>query len=367
MKSSRQDGKVLILVSAYSCHEGGGKTLLIDLLDALNIHGNGICYIDTRLELNKSYPNIKFRKFRPKLISRLQAEYLIYKEKKPQDILLCFGNLPPLIKSNSNTYIFLQNRFLIDKTISIKSNLKTFIRLFMERIWFKYRKSDEYTYIVQTPSMSSALKKIYNSSYKIRLMPFTNSLRCPSVLQHSKKYGKNNSILDRDFSDIIFAYIASGDPHKNHTNLIKSWCLLAKEGIYPELNLTVSESFSPGICGFINKLKVEHDLNIINHGNLSRNHVNELYKNSNALIYPSKLESFGLPLFEAVEHQLPILASELDYVRDAIDPIQSFDPNSPISISRAVKRFLEIKKEPSKIYTSEKFLAKLVSLSASME
>ena len=164
MKSSRQDGKVLILVSAYSCHEGGGKTLLIDLLDALNIHGNGICYIDTRLELNKSYPNIKFRKFRPKLISRLQAEYLIYKEKKTNDILLCFGNLPPLIKSNSNTYIFLQNRFLIDKTISIKSNLKTFIRLFIERIWFKCRKSDQYTYIVQTPSMSAELLKVFNSS-----------------------------------------------------------------------------------------------------------------------------------------------------------------------------------------------------------
>ena len=66
------------------------------------------------------------------------------------------------------------------------------------------------------------------------------------------------------------------------------------------------------------------------------------------------MKSFILQLFEAVEHQLIILASELDYVRDNIDPIQSFDPNSTISISRAVKRFLEIKKDPIKIYTSEK-------------
>jgi hypothetical protein len=75
------------------------------------------------------------------------------------------------------------------------------------------------------------------------------------------------------------------------------------------------------------------------------------------------LKSFILQLFEAVEHQLIILASELDYVRDNIDPIQSFDPNSTISISRAVKRFLEIKKDPIKIYTSEKLIAKLISLS----
>jgi hypothetical protein len=37
---------------------------------------------------------------------------------------------------------------------------------------------------------------------------------------------------------------------------------------------------------------------------------------------------------------LPILAPELDYVRDVCVPIQTFDPHSPVSIARAVKRFL---------------------------
>jgi hypothetical protein len=47
-----------------------------------------------------------------------------------------------------------------------------------------------------------------------------------------------------------------------------------------------------------------------------------------------------MPLIEASQAGLPVLASELDYVRDVIDPEQSFDPESAISIARAVKRFI---------------------------
>ena len=46
------------------------------------------------------------------------------------------------------------------------------------------------------------------------------------------------------------------------------------------------------------------------------------------------------------ESGLPVLASELDYYRDVLDPDQSFDPNSNISVARAVKRFLGIAEEP---------------------
>ena len=48
------------------------------------------------------------------------------------------------------------------------------------------------------------------------------------------------------------------------------------------------------------------------------------------------------PLIEAKYLNLPVLAGELDYIRDLIDPIQTFDPNSSISIYRAVKRFLNV-------------------------
>ena len=91
------------------------------------------------------------------------------------------------------------------------------------------------------------------------------------------------------------------------------------------------------------------------------NHVNliDMYAKTRALIFPSNYESFGIPLIEAKYLNLPILAGELDYIRDLIDPIQTFDPNSPISIYRAVKRFLNLPFERTRILTPKQFVREL--------
>ena len=49
----------------------------------------------------------------------------------------------------------------------------------------------------------------------------------------------------------------------------------------------------------------------------------------------------GLPLLEAQSLSVPIIASERDYVRDLVEPSQTFDPASPLSIARAVMRAME--------------------------
>ena len=49
-----------------------------------------------------------------------------------------------------------------------------------------------------------------------------------------------------------------------------------------------------------------------------------------------------MPLIKASKIGLPIIAVEKDYVRDVCAPKETFDPQSPLSISRAIKRFLNI-------------------------
>jgi glycosyltransferase involved in cell wall biosynthesis len=80
------------------------------------------------------------------------------------------------------------------------------------------------------------------------------------------------------------------------------------------------------------------------------------YARSRALIFPSTCESFGRPLMEAKELGLPVLASELDYVRDLLDPAQTFDPASPLSITRAVKRFLDKPEQRPPVLNATEFL-----------
>ena len=85
-----------------------------------------------------------------------------------------------------------------------------------------------------------------------------------------------------------------------------------------------------------------------------------LYKNSRALIYPSTLESFGLPLLEAATCGLPVLASELDYVRDIVSPAVTFDAGSAVSIARAVRRFLGCPESPMPVMTASGFLERIL-------
>ena len=102
-----------------------------------------------------------------------------------------------------------------------------------------------------------------------------------------------------------------------------------------------------------------HDLKISNIGEVSHDEIINLYRSSTALIFPSTIESFGLPLLEASQLSLPIIASEKDFVRDVCTPVQTFDPQSLISISRAIKRFLKMTKQTQQIYTSSEFLNKI--------
>jgi len=88
------------------------------------------------------------------------------------------------------------------------------------------------------------------------------------------------------------------------------------EGLRPNLCLTIDKKRYLSLCAFIKTSRQKFNLNIQNVGEISHNDVLNLYKKTRAFIYPSVLETIGLPLIEARCANLPILASEMDYVRD---------------------------------------------------
>ena len=53
---------------------------------------------------------------------------------------------------------------------------------------------------------------------------------------------------------------------------------------------------------------------------------------------------------------MPVLASEMDYVRDVLDPEQTFDPISVTSIARAIKRFMGVFEQPLPLQNATEFL-----------
>lgn len=59
--------------------------------------------------------------------------------------------------------------------------------------------------------------------------------------------------------------------------------------------------------------------------------------------------------------RLPVVAAEKDYVRDVVEPAQTFDPESAVSIVRAVRRFLSVPPNSASRLTPRELLEALTA------
>ena len=295
--------------------------------------------------LVKDCKGIEFYSIRHSILGRLKAELRLSRASRKNDIVLCFHGIPPLLPVRGKVVVFAQNKHHLVSTSLSNFKVNTRFRLTMERLICRLFKGRVHKYIVQTQSMKVALINWHGDNPLVNIMPFMKKLEKSQIeFKLVKKFD--------------FVYVADGEFHKNHYHLISALVLLAQEKIYPSLCLTLSKRYKD----IIKKIDVEivnHDLKIHNIGEVSHDEIINLYKSSSALIFPSTIESFGLPLLEATQVGLPILASEKDFVRDVCTPTDTFDPQSPLSISRAIKRYLKITTQPHQVCTGPEFLEEI--------
>ncbi|OJW50121.1 MAG: hypothetical protein BGO67_01975 [Alphaproteobacteria bacterium 41-28] len=338
-----------LILHAPNIHIGGG---LILLRDVLNTKSRSIRWaqVDERSKTTLDLPTqIKKHYVKNTIFSRLLAEYRLWYNAKSTDSVLCFHGLPPLFPICGRVIVFVQNCILLEKNKLTGYPLQTKLRIFFERMWIKIIQRNSYRYIVQTPSMAIAAKRRLGNDLNVTVLPFMPS---NDFLSQQKKTKNKQKKFD-------FVYVASGEAHKNHLNLLETWCLLGEEGLKPSLALTVDPKLYPNLTRTIGRYE-KLGLNIFNFEELQTTDVFDLYQSSAALIYPSLAESFGLPLTEAHQLGLPILASERDFVRDILNPAQTFDPNSPLSIARAVRRFLDAPEPTREMRSTDDFLKEVM-------
>lgn len=343
-----------VFIHATNVHQGGGRSLLEALLKALHGNAEFVLSLDDRMPTPMGMAhNIQIKRVKPSVGHRLEAERWLAHRVAPEDLVLCFGNLPPLFKLRGHAVVFVQNLYLIND-VSLKGfPLRVRLRLAIERLWLSSKMSNVSEFIVQTPTMKRLLDVKTRGKIAVRVLPFVAE---PNGYVRSVPQPKAKKQNNCDF-----VYVASGEPHKNHRRLVEAWCRLAEEGLFPSLCLTLDGARFAGLCQEIELARQRYGLKIVNVGGLSHQDVLALYKKVGALIYPSTFESFGLPLIEARQANLPVLASELDFVRDVLDPEQAFDPESSISIARAVKRFVGINEQPLPLLDAARFLASVLA------
>ena len=338
-----------VVLHAPNIHTGGGLVLLQEFFSTPGLPVRW-AQLDERVKNStKLPPNIVKHFVNRSVISRLWAEWRLWRTTTENDVVLCFHGLPPLLPLRGQVVVFVQNRILFETGSLAGYSFITKIRLAIERLWTRMMRGNCDRYIVQTLSMATAVQHCLGRDITVSVLPFA------SVINASSAEKKPTCVKKYDF-----VYVASGEAHKNHSNLLEAWRLLADAGLKPSLALTINPQSFPLLSGEITRYTHEYGLNIVNLDQVPAMSISSLYQSSSALIFPSKTESLGLPLVEATQHGLPVLASELDYVRDVIEPVETFNPNSPVSIARAVRRFLGNVEPTVQMRSAEEFLAEVL-------
>lgn len=342
MTTDRPAASGRLLLYAPNVHTGGGAILLKELLDAWPAQVPLVAWLDERARERLPLPTgSEVNWVRAQAGSRLRAEISLAAEGRAEDRLLCFHGLPPLFRNRAELMLFQQNRNYLGQVRLSDFSWRTRQRLRFEQTVSRALRRRVHTYWVQTPSMARSLREWYGAGeVDVRVLPYAQ----PGDMAERVRAPRWD-----------FVYVADGEAHKNHATLLQAWQLLAEQGLKPSLALTLSardEALARRIADAVHA----HGLRITNLGQMPHAQVLALYADAQALVFPSVGESFGLPLVEARRIGLPIVAGELDFVRDVCEPAQTFDPASPVSVARAVRRFLGTPQAPVEPATATDFL-----------
>ena len=170
-----------------------------------------------------------------------------------------------------------------------------------------------------------------------------------------------------------FLYVGNAYPHKNLERLIEAFSAVNKQRtINKELKLVLVGKNDFFYKRLEEKVGKEKNSSVEFLHDITDSELSELYSKAAALILPSLMEGFGLPILEAMSNNCPVLASDIPSLREiGQDAVIYFDPFSVSDIrknleliirnsqlrEKLIKRGLEISKQFSWEKTASDTLA----------
>lgn len=327
----------MLLLDSVFINNGGGKVLLDLIVTKLSGSREDVIYLfDSRLKNHYKFLKQEFVFYiKPSIINR----HIFYlKHRSKFSVVFTFGNVPPSIYLGIPVFTYFHNFSFLDEK-------KSFLTLLKKNIINLLKKNTDY-WIVQTSFVKSSLKKTFNlDNQKILVYPFFNDVVfVPSDL-NKNKFNIQINILN-------FVYISDGHLYKNHFRLIKAFTKFNL--IFPDSSLILTVGKNHVKLLELIEFSISNNVNIINLGIISHNEIFHVLEISDIVIFPSLMESFGLGLIEAALLKKPVIASDLSYVYEVIEPNLTFNPLSEKSILTSLLKFEEIINKKSRLNVKNK-------------
>lgn len=260
------------------------------------------------------FSNVTYKEYKrilPKSLSRF-IEIIAARFIFAQIPTITLGDIP--LRGINNQVLFIQQSNLLKKKVNIYTS--TQFSFVVQRFLFRINRKFIGKIIVQTNIVKNGLIKSYAiEPDRIIVQPHPISLE---KYQLPAKTEPNTKLK-------LF-YPASNYEHKNHKLIIELDNNYRLEDLVSEIIITISDPPNLRKSSIIKAL-----------GTISHQECFEYYATANCLLFPSLMESYGLPLIEAMYIGIPIIAPKLEYAEWICGPEAIyFDPNDVKSLYDAI-------------------------------
>lgn len=296
-----------IVVNDIAASEGGALAVLHDFIDDVRINGNDHEWFfllgDKNIEINgTNITTLYYEDVKKSWLKRLKFELLggrnIINNLNP-DIYISLQNTAT-VGINAKQYVYLHQAipFQKEKKFSFlkKQERKLAIYQYIFKLLFSFLYNmSKCTLIVQAKWLKNILSDKYSN--KVIVVPPSIPYMVPKNIEENINLSENKN---------IFFYPAGNFIYKNHELLFNAFTKTSNQAY--RLYVTVEKKDFPHVS----------DKRIIFLGKINREEVINILGQS-ILVFPSYIETFGLPLLEAKLLNRPIIASNTDFSREVLE------------------------------------------------
>lgn len=334
--------KKLIVISAINLKSGGPLSILHDFLNYLDTSVASSYKIIALIHSKSIAPNtkninyIEFKKSSSSYLYRFYYEYLyFYKLSKKLNpyLWLSLHDMSPRVKANIRAvychnpapfFKFDKNFFFLDKGFVLYNLFYKFVYrinihkndfVIVQQNWIKHEFKKMFNVeniIVANPNVDISIPANIKKTKKDKKVFFFPSF--PRVFKNFEIICEAVSKLDEKYKDKFEVLITLGGYENKYAKMI-----------YEKYGNLKNVKFI---------------------GLQTRQKVFEIYAKSDCLIFPSKLETWGLPISEYKLFNKPILAADLPYAHETVgdyDKVNFFKPDDSEMLAKHLTTFLENK------------------------
>lgn len=342
-----------VVVSAVNLNQGGTLTVAKELLAALDKYSQiNVTALVHKVELFPHYKNIKLIEFpaiKKSWLKRIFFEYYTSRKISRElgaDIWFCAHDMSANVTAKKR-YVYCHNPSPFYKDLSFSdliNDYKFWLFVHLYRFLYKINIKKNSGIFVQQQWIAEAFKDFYQVENVIVARP--EALHLTESIKNNRNIDDGNLSNGQAFPPVkiknqlrVF-YPSVPRVFKNFEVLLKTARFLEAS----VANVTFAVTFDGTENRYARKLYEEYSnlKNVEFLGYLSKVQMEEEYSKCDVICFPSKLETWGLPITEAKSLQKPLILADLEYAHETVgkyDRVCFFSPDDHIELAELFTSF----------------------------